>query len=55
VSLLPGTPLGVYEVVAPIVAEIPGRAAATNAPFTILVNWQSAAARGVRPVTVGGR
>ena len=36
-----------------IVSEIPGHTAATNAPFTMLVNWRSAAARGV--VTAGGR
>ena len=38
-----------------IVAEVPGGTAATNAPFTILVNWQSVAAKGVRPASVGDR
>jgi Tol biopolymer transport system component len=37
-----------------IVAEAAG-GAATNAPFTILVNWRSVAARGVRPASVGAR
>ena len=37
-----------------IVAEARGGSAA-NAPFTILVNWRSVAAKGVRPASVGAR
>jgi Tol biopolymer transport system component len=33
-----------------IVAEFTAGRAAANAPFTLLVNWRSAVARGVRPV-----
>jgi hypothetical protein len=35
--------------------KIPGGRAAANAPVTILINWQTVAARGVRPAAVGAR